>query len=223
MKLSLTTTISMASIVAAGAAAYAINVNVLEAPAATNPAAIAAPTADTLATPVNGQASTQSIKSPLAIQEVSVSTDTTKYQVGTAGAVLLSGSDSTLNVSSITPAAGWTSEPARTQPDGSVKVHFISGSQRLEFTARKVNGKVVTSVVEEMPPAPAPGMAPAPGNAPVPIGGAPTGSLPSSGVKPQIPSAIGGDDDDDEDDDDHDEDHDDDDRKRGEDHDDDDD
>jgi hypothetical protein len=212
MKLSLTTTISMASIVAAGAAAYAINVNVLEAPAAANPVAISAtPTGTAVATP-SGEASTQSMRSPLEVQEVSVTADTTKYQVGTAGAVLLSGTGSALTVASITPAAGWTSEPSRTLPDGSVSIHFTSGTQRLEFVARKVSGKIVTSVVEDTPPVAAP--VPAPGVAPAPIVGAPSGSLPAVGAKPQIPSAIGGDDDDDRDhEDEDDEDHDDDDEE----------
>ena len=203
MKLSLTTTISMASIVAAGAAAYAINVNVLEAPAATAPMAAiaAAPTAVT--TPSSGQASAQSVSAPVEIQAVAVDGNTSKYQVASAGTILLTDTDKGLSVTGISPGAGWTSEPARTTSDGAVSVHFVSGTQRLEFIARKTNGKITTTVTNETITAAA---LPPVAGAPAPM----SPSAPAIGAKPQIPGSIGGDDDED-DDDDHGDDHDDDD------------
>ena len=203
MKLSLTTTISVASIVAAGAAAYAINVNVLEAPAATNPVAAAVSTPTTLAAPANGQTSAMSAQTPVAVQAVSVSGQTSKYDVEGAGSVLINETDKGLSVASISPGAGWTSEPARVLPDGAVSVHFVSGTQRLEFVARKVNGKIAAVVTNESavdngaPVASIPG-ATLPG-ATIP-GGTMPGGAPAVGTKPQIPSNLGGDDDDDHDD-----------------------
>ena len=203
----------MASIVAAGAAAYAINVNVLEAPAATAPVAAVAASPTTAAVPPSGQTSAQSVSAPVEIQAVSVDGNTSKYQVESAGTVLLSDTDKGLAVSGISPGAGWTSEPARIGADGSVSVHFVSGAQRLEFIARKVNGKITTTVTNETLTPPA--LAPAPGS-PTPPSPSTPGSVPAIGTKPQIPGSLGGDDDDDDHDDDHDEDddHDDDDDRR---------
>ena len=193
----------MASIVAAGAAAYAINVNVLEAPAATAPVAAIAAAPTTIAAPPSGQTSAQSVSAPVEVQAVSVDGNTSKYQVASAGTVLLSDTDKGLAVSGISPGAGWTSEPAQVGADGSVSVHFVSGTQRLEFIARKANGKITTTVTNEtLAPST---LAPVPG-APMPQSPSAPGSVPAIGAKPQIPGSLGGDDDDDDDDDeDHDE------------------
>lgn len=222
MKLSLTTTISMASIVAAGAAAYAINVNVLEAPAAANPpaAAVVVPV-NSVAMPESGSASASSTRSPITVEEIPVSAQTTKFQVGTAGAVLVTEGVNGINVASISPAPGWTSEPARVESDGTVKIHFVSGTERVEFTARKANGKIVTSVMNELrrvtspepgnpgvrgEPSP-PAVGATPGSGTMPSSGATPGSAPAPGAKPQIPTNLRGDDDDDDDEDDDDDDH----------------
>lgn len=195
----------MASIVAAGAAAYAINVNVLEAPAATAPVAAVTASPTTAAALPSGQASAQSVSAPVEIQAVAVDGNTSKYQVASAGTVLVAETDKGLAVSAISPGAGWTSEPARVASDGSVSVHFVSGTQRLEFIARKVNGKITTTVTNETVAPSAPAPAPASGAA-VPASPSVPGSVPAIGAKPAIPGSIGGDDDDDDDDDDEDDD-----------------
>jgi hypothetical protein len=56
-------------------------------------------------------------------------------------------------VTSVAPAAGWTSEYAQTNSDGAVKVRFAQASSRIEFTAQMVNGMVQTSVTNETAPA----------------------------------------------------------------------
>jgi hypothetical protein len=56
-------------------------------------------------------------------------------------------------VTSVAPAAGWTSEYAQTNADGAVKVRFAQASSRIEFTAQMVNGIVQTSVTNETAPA----------------------------------------------------------------------
>ena len=209
MKLSLTTTISVASIVAAGAAAYAINVNVLEAPAATNPMAAAVSTPAATAAPTIGHTSAKSVMAPVPVQAVSVSGQTSKYDVEGAGSVLINDSDKGLSVASISPGAGWTSEPARVLPDGAVSVHFVSGTQRLEFVARKVNGKIAAVVTNESavdngaPVASIPGATLPSASTP---GATMPGNAPAIGTKPQVPSNLGGDDDH-GDDDDHEDDH----------------
>jgi hypothetical protein len=45
-----------------------------------------------------------------------------------------------------------TSEPARTEANGIVKVHFVSSAQRIEFIAQMVDGIVKVNVVNEGKP-----------------------------------------------------------------------
>jgi hypothetical protein len=52
-------------------------------------------------------------------------------------------------VNNVLPAAGWSSEPAQVQPNGDVKVPFISASTRIEFLARLVDGKVTVNVTSQ--------------------------------------------------------------------------
>jgi hypothetical protein len=52
-------------------------------------------------------------------------------------------------VSNVIPAAGWSSEPAQVQPNGDVKVPFVSSTARIEFLARLVDGKVTVSVTAQ--------------------------------------------------------------------------
>jgi hypothetical protein len=58
------------------------------------------------------------------------------------------------------PAAGWSSEPAQVQPNGDVRVPFLSSSTRIEFLAHLENGKVTVSVTAQ-PIAPPSTMKPA--------------------------------------------------------------
>lgn len=194
MKLTLTTTLSIASIVAAGAAAYAINVNVLESPAAANTgltavaATTVAPAVDSGTTRAAGGVAMASDSQEVIATPVSSST--TSYQVGTAGKVVVDTSKTTFSVASIVPASGWTSEPAVTAPDGSVKVYFVSGNSRIEFVLQMANGTVKTSVINESQPTPI---------AIQPIGEGAPAPAPGVGSKPSIPGSLGGDDDDDDD------------------------
>jgi hypothetical protein len=74
---------------------------------------------------------------------------TTTYKVGDAGSVVISTATGSIVVTAIAPAAGFTSEPARTDAGGIVKVHFVSSTQRIEFIAQMVDGIVKVNVVNE--------------------------------------------------------------------------
>jgi hypothetical protein len=183
MKLGITSTLSIAGVLAAGAAAFALNSAVLSdsgATATSNMVAGAVTTPDPAAGTQSGSVSAAG--DPVAMTSTKVSDTSTTYGVGTAGSVIIDTSSGSVVVTDVVPAAGWTAEPARTDPDGLVKVHFTKGATRLEFSATMQKGLVkVNTISESAPPA---------------LGG-------GTGTKPTIPSSIGGDDDDDHDDDHH--------------------
>ena len=153
MKVGIATTLSIAGVLAAGAAAYAVNSSVLGASSSVSPTtsgtpAVIAPTA------LPAQVAAQSTK----VQSSVLNNTTTTYQVGTAGSVVLDTRSGAIAVNNVLPAAGWSSEPAQVQPNGDVKVPFISSTARIEFLARLVDGKVTVSVKSQpiAPPKPEP-------------------------------------------------------------------
>ena len=153
MKVGIATTLSIAGVLAAGAAAYAVNSSVLGASSSVSPTtsgtpAVIAPTA------LPAQVAAQSTK----VQSSVLNNTTTTYQVGTAGSVVLDTRSGAIGVTNVLPAAGWSSEPAQVQPNGDVKVPFISSTARIEFLARLVDGKVTVSVKSQpiAPPKPEP-------------------------------------------------------------------
>ena len=180
MKVGIATTLSVAGVLAAGAAAFALNTAVLS----DGPGAAAAPAATTTLVTGTAMAPTGSDGGVTAAGDGAVTPDPTKvsdtvttYRVGDAGNVIVDTASGAIVVTDVVPAAGWTAEPARTEADGSVKVHFIKGGTRLEFTARMTNGSVAVNVINDTPTAP-----PAAG----------------SGAAPTVPPSLRGDDDDDE-------------------------
>ena len=155
MKVGIATTLSIAGVLAAGAAAYAVNSSVLSASSSVSPTTAGTP-AVIAATALPAQVVAQSTK----VQSSVLNNTTTTYQVGTSGSVVLDTRSGAIAVSNVLPAAGWTSEPAQVQPNGDVKVPFISSTARIEFLARLVDGKVVVSVTA-IPIAPPSTIAPA--------------------------------------------------------------
>lgn len=147
MRTSIATALSVAGVVAAGAAAYAVNVSVLGAVADTPPAAMADAAMQTTTLPEIGVVTNAAVES-----QPNADTNTTTYKVGDAGSVVLNTADGKISVLSILPAAGFTSEPAQADSNGVIKVHFVSAQQRIEFIARLQNGSIVTNVVNETPP-----------------------------------------------------------------------
>lgn len=169
MRTQIATVLSVAGVLAAGAGAYAVNSTVLSAPASspievstTLPNSNQAMVSPAAATPDDNAPASDAKTADITPQAQAVTSTTTSYQVGTAGSVVVDTSSGKIVVTSIAPASGWTSEPARTMSDGSVKVHFVSAAGRLEFKATMLNGKVSVSVERDDPinvsplPAPAP-------------------------------------------------------------------
>ena len=151
MKTGIATTISVVGVIAAGVAAFAVNSSVLGASSPANSAIVTttvAGIASANGTPINnGQVGAAGA------QATEVTDTTTTYKVGEAGSVVIDTSSGAIVVTGIAPAAGFTSEPARTDAGGVVKVHFVSSTQRIEFIAQMVNGVVKVNVVNEGKPA----------------------------------------------------------------------
>jgi hypothetical protein len=153
MKVGIATTLSIAGVLAAGAAAFAVNTSVLTASTSA--------TANEVLLPAQSVASNQAVASPVlpiakqtVVNSTPVTGKVTTYQVGSSGSVVIDRTSGAIVVTNVVPAAGWTSEPARTEPNGDVQVHFVSGASRIEFTARMLNGSVNISVrAEQAPPA----------------------------------------------------------------------
>lgn len=199
MKIGITSALSAAGVLAAGFAAFTLNSAVLAGPgtgisddAARAAALGTAPTAAPPGTATSaGNVSAASPGTPVTASSVAVSGTVTSYTVGTAGTVVVDSSGGAIKVTDVVPAAGWVSEPARTAPDGTVKVHFTRGAERIEFFASLAGGKVMVSVVNETPARPVSTVAPLPGQGSTPTAG--------SGTRPTVPWAGDDDDDDDED------------------------
>lgn len=174
MKVSIATALSVAGVLAAGAAAYAVNVSVLDAPSAADNQLVAT----TLAAAPTANPADLAAGGAVTANGVQVNDTTTSYQVGNAGTVVVDTASGSVVVTSVVPNAGYTAEPARTEANGVVKVHFNSSTSRIEFTAQMVNGTVEVKVTNEtIPGSKTPSAAP--------------------GTKPVFPG--GGDDDDDDD------------------------
>ena len=155
MKVGIATTLSIAGVLAAGAAAYAVNSSVLSTSSSVSATASGTPVVDAVNT-----LPAQVVEKSTKVQSSVLNNTTTTYQVGTSGSVVLDVRSGAIAVSNVLPAAGWTSEPAQVQPNGDVKVPFVSSTARVDFLARLVDGKVVVSVTA-LPIAPPSTMKPA--------------------------------------------------------------
>ena len=155
MKVGIATTLSIAGVLAAGAAAYAVNSSVLSTSPSVSVITSGTPAVD-VAKVASGQVSEQSTK----VQSSVLNNTTTTYQVGTSGSVVLDMSSGSLAVSNVLPAAGWSSEAAQVRPNGDVLVPFISSSTRIEFLAHVADGNVTVNVTSQ-PIAPPSTMKPA--------------------------------------------------------------
>jgi hypothetical protein len=155
MKVGIATTLSIAGVLAAGAAAYAVNSSVLSTSPSVSATASGTPAIDAVNT-LPAQVAAQSTK----VQSSVLNNTTTTYQVGTSGSVVLDTRSGAIAVTNVLPAAGWSSEPAQVQPNGDVKVPFVSSTARVDFLAQLVDGKVTVSVTA-LPIAPPNTMKPA--------------------------------------------------------------
>jgi hypothetical protein len=153
MKVGIATTLSIAGVLAAGAAAYAVNSSVLSTSSSVAATASGSPATDAVNT-----LPAQVVEKSTKVQSSVLNNTTTTYQVGTSGSVVLDTRSGAIAVTNVIPATGWSSEPAQVQPNSDVKVPFVSSTARIEFLARMVDGKVVVSVTAQpiAPPKPKP-------------------------------------------------------------------
>lgn len=190
MKASIATTLSVAGVIAAGTAAFAVNTAVLDSGSKT--AALAQPTTTVAlvapgATPTIAPAGDSGAVTQQELQTqptttvapgsatatpTNLSDTTTTYKVGSSGSVVVDTSAGYIKVVSVVPAAGWFAEPAMVQVDGSVKIHFSNGTDRVEFVASLVGQQVKVAVTSDRIQQP---------------------------TKPTMPPVVGGGDDDDDD------------------------
>ncbi|MEY3655787.1 MAG: hypothetical protein RL114_145 [Actinomycetota bacterium] len=150
MKTGIATTVSVVGVIAAGVAAFAVNSSVLGASSPANSAIVTTSVAGM--TPANATPVNNGQVGATGAQATEVTDTTTTYKVGEAGSVVIDTSTGAIVVTGIAPAAGFTSEPARTEANGIVKVHFVSSTQRIEFIAQMVSGVVKVNVVNEGKP-----------------------------------------------------------------------
>ncbi|CAB4617252.1 unannotated protein [freshwater metagenome] len=146
MKTGIATTVSVVGVIAAGVAAFAVNSSVLGSSSPANSAMVSTAVAGNSQ---NGTAINNGQVTASDALATAVTDTTTTYQVGQAGSVVIDTSSGAIVVTGIAPAAGYTSEPARTEAGGIVKVHFVSATQRIEFTAQLVDDVVKTNVINE--------------------------------------------------------------------------
>ena len=141
MKVGIATTLSIAGVLAAGAAAYAVNSSVLSTSSSVSATASGTPAVDAVNT-----LPAHVVEKSTKVQSSVLNNTTTTYQVGTSGSVVLDMRSGAIAVANVIPAAGWSSEPAQVQPNGDVKVPFVSSTARVDFLAQLVDGKVTVNV-----------------------------------------------------------------------------
>jgi hypothetical protein len=146
MKTGIATAISVAGVIVAGAAAFAVNNTVLSASSAAG-SEIASTKRSAGDTPVNPGLVSAAVAKAMPINDT-----TTTYAVGSAGSVVIDTATGAAVVTGIAPAVGFTSEPSVTDTMGVVTVRFKSTRQHLDFVAQMVNGQVKVNVNDVTPP-----------------------------------------------------------------------
>ena len=146
MKTGIATAISVAGVIVAGVAAFAVNNTVLSASSAAG-SEIVSTNRPAGATPINSGSVSAAVAKATPINGT-----TTTYAVGSAGSVVIDTATGAAVVTGIAPAVGFTSEPAVTDAMGVVTVRFKSARQHLDFIAQMVNGQVKVNVNDVTPP-----------------------------------------------------------------------
>lgn len=144
MKTGIATTLSVAGVLAAGAAAFAVNTAVL---GPNTPAAAAVTTAPTIsASTLPTSSNISPVQNNSAVR--ATSTQTSTYKVGEAGRVIVEVTNNQLRVANVLPAATWSARSPE-YDDGEVEVEFFREGTKVEFKARLVNGSVKVFVESE--------------------------------------------------------------------------
>ena len=161
MKTSIATTVSIAAVLVAGGAAFAVNTQALNGGSpssesvpevqvlslSANPAASNASATTTV--PGAPSASNASVTTTVPGTPTTISTpgaDTqNEYELAGVGVVSLKLSSTTLAVAKVQPVVGFTYSTWQIATD-QIRVEFLSATSDIEFRARLIDGRVVTDV-----------------------------------------------------------------------------
>ncbi len=190
MKVGLATTLSIAGVLTAGAAALAVNSSVLS---GNSDVAVGLPAtsnsdATKPASDASGATLTNISDGTVGAADVTLDGTTnsgvTTYSVGEAGSVVIDTSSGSIVVRDVVPNSGWKSLLVLPQPNGGYKFHFVNGSKRIELRLSiDANGRITAVMSDESGQSTPPAYTP---NYPT----SPTDS---------VPAFLSGDDDDDDD------------------------
>ena len=137
MKIGIVTALSLTGVLAAGAAAFAVNSNVLNG------------TSD-LASGITATSIESSSVDPMASPNTTSSaTGITTFAAGDSGSVIMEVRSGAIVVKDVIANSNWTAESPMTMPNGAVQVHFNSGTSRTELNATLVDGAIKVSVTDD--------------------------------------------------------------------------
>lgn len=162
MKTSIATALSITGVLVAGGAAYAVNSAVMDPSApASNLASTAtfapapggigavvttvAPDPGSVSKDGSGIGSLAAGPDPVTTTTEPDPTISTTFKVGTSGTVIASAVAGVVTIDSVSPAKGWVATRPRLVGAG-VEVDFTSGSTRVDFVVRFVDGRLTGSV-----------------------------------------------------------------------------
>ncbi|MCX6526821.1 MAG: hypothetical protein NTU52_02375 [Actinobacteria bacterium] len=138
MKIGIVTALSLTGVLAAGAAAFAVNSTVLNG------------TSD-LATGITAN-SINSLSVDLMVSPTSTTpsaTEITTFAAGDAGSVIMEVRSGVIVVKDVIANTNWTVESPMTMPNGDIRVHFNSGATRTELNATLLDGAIKVSVTDD--------------------------------------------------------------------------
>ncbi|NDF67232.1 MAG: hypothetical protein EB142_04990 [Actinobacteria bacterium] len=146
MKTSIATTVSIAAVLVAGGAAFAVNTQALN---GGSPSSESVPEVQVLSLSANPAASNASATTTVPGTPTTISTpgaDTqNEYELAGVGVVSLKLSSTTLAVAKVQPVVGFTYSTWQIATD-QIRVEFLSATSDIEFRARLIDGRVVTDV-----------------------------------------------------------------------------
>lgn len=161
MKTSIATTVSIAAVLVAGGAAFAVNSQALN---SGTPSSESVPEVQVLSLSVEPSASNASVTTTMAgTPSASIASVTTtvpgtpttistpgadtqnEYELAGVGVVSLKLSSTTLAVAKVQPVVGFTYSTWQIATD-QIRVEFLSATSDIEFRARLIDGRVVTDV-----------------------------------------------------------------------------
>ena len=146
MKTSIATTVSIAAVLVAGGAAFAVNSQALN---GGSPASESVPEVQVLSLSANPSASNASATTTVPGTQTTIGSPEVdaqnEYELAGVGVVSLKLSSNTLAVAKVQPVVGFTYSTWQIAAD-QVRVEFLSTTSDIEFRARLIDGRVITDV-----------------------------------------------------------------------------